>query len=102
MPRLCPKWQDRGGPLDAAGIKNKFPVLKIILPVSSPKIPCCDLQGISSKVVELSAGSSGDPCCNGRILVKFPVFFPVSTFAQDYVVGLGGLEPPTKRLLAPG
>jgi hypothetical protein len=40
-----------------AGIKNKFPVLKIILPVSSPKIPCCDLQGISSKVAELSADS---------------------------------------------
>jgi hypothetical protein len=64
-------------------VKNKFPVLKIILPVSSPKIPCCDLQGISSKVAELSADSSGDPCCNGRILVKFPVFFPVSTGMWD-------------------
>jgi hypothetical protein len=39
MPRLCSKWQGRGGPLDAAGFKNKFPVLKIILPVSSPKFP---------------------------------------------------------------
>jgi len=73
--------------------RTKFPVLKIVFRVPSPKIPCSNVQGISLKVLVFSALLRSIRSYKWVALKNFPVFFPVT---REF-----GLMRPVRQRLRP-
>src|SRR6516165_12394287 len=79
--------------MDAYESRTKFPVLKIVFRVPSPKIPCSNVQGISLKVLVFSALLRSTRSYKWVALKNFPVFFPVT---REF-----GLMRPVRQRLRP-